>query len=96
MVIDRACASLRQPITLERMTRTEAQAEADRRNAQSEGAGVWAAQRTADDDWRVVRLVGGGLGRTKPTGAHVESKPKPEEPSDPRPAIFQNIPPYGA
>jgi hypothetical protein len=77
------------------MTRAEAQAEAASRNAGAAGAGVWAAQRTPDDDWRVVHLVGGGLGRTTPTGAHVESKPKPPEPSDPRPAIFQNIPPYG-
>jgi hypothetical protein len=77
------------------MTRAEAQAEAARRNAGAESGGVWAAQRTPDDDWRVVHLVGGGLGRTKPTGAHVESRPKPPEPSDPRSAIFQNIPPYG-
>jgi len=77
------------------MTRAEAQAEAVRRNAQPEASGVWAAQRTPDDDWRVVRLVGGGLRRTRPTGAHVESRPEPAEPSDPRPAIFQNIPPYG-
>jgi hypothetical protein len=78
------------------MTRAEAEAEAARRNAAPGTAGVWAVQHTPEDKWRVVHLVGGGLGRTKPTGAHVESKPKPPEPSDPRPAIFQNVPPYGA
>src|SRR3954469_15179803 len=78
------------------MTRAEAEAEAARRNAKADAAGVWAAQRTPDDNWQVVHLVGGGIGRTRPTGAHVESKPKPTEPSDPRPAISPNIPPYGA
>jgi hypothetical protein len=78
------------------MTHTEAQAEAARRNREAEGPGVWAAQRAEDDAWRVVHLVGGGLQRTRPTGAHVESKPKPPEPDDPRPSVFRNIPPYGA
>jgi hypothetical protein len=76
------------------VTREEAEAEATRLNAEA-GAGLWAAQHAADHDWRVVHLVGGGLARTKPTGAHVEAKPKPPEPADPRPAIFQNVPPYG-
>ena len=78
------------------MTRAEAEAEAARRNRVGDEPGIWAAQHTADDDWRVVHLVGAGLGPRKPTGAHVESRPKPEDPPDPRPAIFQNIPPYGA
>jgi hypothetical protein len=78
------------------MTRAEAQVEAGRRNREADGAGVWAAQRTDDDEWRVVHLVGGGLQRTRPTGAHVESKPKPPEPDDPRPSLFRNVPPYGA
>jgi len=78
------------------MTRAEAEAEAHRRNEEGQGPGVWAPQHTAADDWRVVHLVGGGLALIKPTGAHVESKPKPPEPSDPRPSVFQNIPPYGA
>jgi hypothetical protein len=78
------------------MTRAEADAEVRRRNDEASGPGLWAAQRDGDsEDWRVVHLVGGGLQRTKPTGAHVESKPKPPEPADPRPAIFQNVPPYG-
>ena len=78
------------------MTRAEAEAEAHRRNEEAQGPGVWAAQHAAADDWRVVHLVGGGLARTKPTGTHVESRPKPPEPPDPRPSFFQNIPPYGA
>ena len=77
------------------MTHAEADAEARRRNGEADGPGLWAPKRGDGDDWRVVHLVGGGLQRTKPTGAHVESRPKPPKPSDPRPAIFQNIPPYG-
>jgi len=77
------------------MTRSQAEAEAARRNA-STTQGLWAAQHTDTDDWRVVHLVGGGLGRTRPTGAIVEAKPKPSEQPDPRSAFSQNLPPYGA
>jgi hypothetical protein len=78
------------------MTREEAHAQADILNRERPMDGPWGAQRQAGDEWSVVRLVVPGLQRTAPTGAHVESKPKPPEPSDPRPAIFQNVPPYGA
>ena len=78
------------------MTKDEAHSEAARRNAETEAPGFWAAQETGDDGWRVVHVAGPGLRHNAPTGSHVESRPKPEEPADPRPAIFQNIPPYGA
>lgn len=45
------------------MTRTEAQAEAARRNLAARDTGVWAAHRHHGDDWRVVRLVTSGIGR---------------------------------
>jgi hypothetical protein len=44
----------------------------------------------------VVRMTAPGLGAVRPTGAHAESRPEPGEPPDPRPAIFRNVPPYGA
>ena len=78
------------------MTEAEAQVEAARRNADSDQPGFWAAQAADGDGWRVVHVAAPGLRHSAPTGSHVESRPKPEEPPDPRPAIFQNIPPYGA
>jgi len=77
------------------VTRAQADADAARRNASSQDEGLWAAQRTGEDDWRVVHLVATGLHSTKPTGAHVESRPKPPEQPDPRSAFAQNVPPYG-
>ena len=78
------------------MTHDEAQAQAELLNRDRAAEGPWGAQRRDGDEWAVVRLVVQGLQRTTPTGAHVESKPKPPEPDDPRPAFFQNVPPYGA
>jgi hypothetical protein len=77
------------------MTEAEARTEAAKRNAEGTEPGFWAAQREDGDAWRVVRLSGVGLKRTRPAGSHSESKPKPPQPDDPRPAIFQNLPPYG-
>jgi hypothetical protein len=77
------------------MTEVEARTEAGRRNAEGTEPGFWAAQHGDGDEWRVVKISGAGLGRTRPTGSHSESKPKPSQPDDPRPGIFQNLPPYG-
>ena len=38
---------------------------------------------------------GPGLGAVRPSGTHSESRPRPEQPADPRPALFRNIPPFG-
>jgi hypothetical protein len=77
------------------VTEAEARADAARRNAETGASGLWAAQRTPAGEWRVVHLVGPGLARRWPAGAHVESKPKPPDPADPRPAVFRNVPPFG-
>ena len=42
------------------------------------------AEASADEHWLV-----------REAGTHTESRPKPEEPDDPRPALFRNIPPFG-
>ena len=76
------------------MTRDEAETEAARLNHDHGADGHWAAQRQHGDDWAVVRLVVPGLDLTRPTGAHVESRPKPPTPDDPRPAGVRNLPPY--
>lgn len=75
------------------MTREEAEALAGQRN-RSGGDALWGAQQRGSG-WRVVRVTLPGS-RVRPSGAHVESKPEPNEPADPRSAFFQNIPPYGA
>jgi hypothetical protein len=78
------------------VTREEARQEATRRNAQPSADTAWIARRRQGDDWQVVRLRAPGLAASQATGAHVEAKPRPPEPDDPRPAVFRNIPPYGA
>jgi hypothetical protein len=79
------------------MQRDEAQAEAAGRNAAGPRGGLWAARRVEgeDDAWQVVRLVAPGLKDSAPTGAHVESRPRPEA-DDPRSGPLRDIPPYGA
>jgi hypothetical protein len=71
--------------------------EAKQRAAQLNEAGDahWLARPGTDGEWDVVKLTAPGLGHTRPTGAHVESRPRPEA-DDPRPANVRNIPPYGA
>jgi hypothetical protein len=77
------------------MTRDEATARATSLNESASADEHWLVKETAPGEWEVVRLSGPGLASARPSGAHVESRPKPEEPADPRPAIFQNIPPFG-
>lgn len=76
------------------MTRDEAEAEALLRRT-LDGAG-WLARRAVDGSWDVVRLSVPGLPLQRPSGAHVESRPKPPQADDPRPAGWRNVPPYGA
>jgi hypothetical protein len=78
------------------MTKDEAVAEAARRNAETQEAGVWSAKEGTAGDWGLVHVTAPGLARIRPTGTREESRPKPSEPPDPRPTIVQNIPPYGA
>ena len=76
------------------MTRKEAEAEARRLNAEPEGKGFWVAQRVKDDVWRVVHADAPGFKQLRATGVHVESKPKPPEPADPRPGAARDVPGY--
>lgn len=75
------------------MNRADAEAEAARRN-RADADGLWGAREEAGD-WRLVRVAVPG-GHVRPSGAHTESKPKPPAPADPRSALGQNVPPYGA
>ena len=73
------------------MTREEAEAAVEARQKEHPGDG-WIA-RERDGDWDVVRLP--GLGR-KPVKETVESKPKPPQADDPRPALWRDVGgPYG-
>jgi len=80
------------------MIRAEAEAHCAELNRDPDdgGGGRWLVQEAAPGDWRAVRLRVRGLAPTHPLKATVESRPRPEDPPDPRPAIFRNIPPYGA
>jgi hypothetical protein len=77
------------------MTRDEAAARAAALNAEASADEHWLARETPPEGWGVVRLKGPHVGASRPSGSHTESRPRPEEPADPRPAIFQNIPPFG-
>jgi hypothetical protein len=77
------------------MTRDEATARATSLNANASADEHWLVREGSSGEWEVARLTGPGLGATRPTGTHSESRPKPEEPADPRPALFRNIPPFG-
>lgn len=76
------------------MTREEAERQARLRREQDGGA--WLVREIAEGgDFEVVQIKAPGLVTSRPSGAHVESKPKPSQPDDPRTAFTQNIPPYG-
>jgi hypothetical protein len=55
----------------------------------------WIA-RERPEGWEVVKVKMPPGMRVDPLKATVESKPKPAQPDDPRPANVQNIPPFGA
>lgn len=77
------------------MTREEAVARCAELNRAAEGGQQWFAKQKGDGDWQIVSVVAAGLRRRDPLKASIETKPKPTEPPDPRPAIFRNIPPFG-
>ena len=76
------------------MTRAEAEDEARRRNADPEATGFWVARRRDGDEWDIVHATAPGLKPTRATGTHAESRPKPPEPSDPRPGVARDLPGY--
>jgi hypothetical protein len=80
------------------MTRDEATAAAKRLSAEhpDRETHAWIAREAAADRWEVVKVRVPGGARRDPLEATTEAKPKPPQADDPRPAIFQNIPPYGA
>jgi hypothetical protein len=77
------------------MTRHEADARAAALNADASVDEHWLVTEASPGAWEVVRLKGPRVGAARPSGSHSESRPRPEEPADPRPGIFQNIPPFG-
>jgi hypothetical protein len=77
------------------MTREEAVARCAQLNQNDEDGRHWLARQNNDGEWEVVSVRVAGLGRPDGLKASIETKPKPSEPPDPRPAIFRNIPPFG-
>jgi hypothetical protein len=78
------------------MTRDEATARAAALNAEASADEHWLVREAPSGEWAVAKLTGPGLGAARVTGTHSESRPKPEQPDDPRPALFRNVPPYGS
>lgn len=77
------------------MTREEAVARCAELNRAAEGGRRWFPKENHDGDWEIVSVVAEGLRRPDQLKASIETRPKPSEPPDPRPAIFRNIPPFG-
>jgi hypothetical protein len=80
------------------MTFEEATAAAGRFSAEhpERDTHTWIPREASAGEWEVVKVrVPAGV-RRDPLKATTEAKPKPSEAEDPRPAIFRNIPPYGA
>jgi hypothetical protein len=81
------------------MTRDEAHAEAQRLAAEHPDRAThrWLPREQSDGSWSVARMkLPPGL-RTGPLKETVETKPKPPQADDPRPAHSQNVGgPYGA
>jgi hypothetical protein len=80
------------------MTRDEAIAAAKRFGADhpDRATHTWIAREDPAGSWEVVKVRLPPGVRRDPLKATTEAKPKPSEADDPRPAIFRNIPPYGA
>ena len=79
------------------MTHDDAAAAAKRLSAEhpDRDTHTWIPRELSTDEWEVVKVRVPGI-RRDPLKASTEAKPKPPEADDPRPAIFRNIPPYGA
>jgi hypothetical protein len=77
------------------MTRDEAVAEARRLSEQHPDRAThsWIPRRGAGDAWTVAKL---GLATQRPLGTLEESKPRPPQADDPRPALWRDVGgPYG-
>ena len=77
------------------MTREEAQAEVRRLTAEHPDRAThsWLPRKGADGGWTVVKL---GVASKAPVGTTQESKPRPPQADDPRPALWRDVGgPYG-
>lgn len=77
------------------MTREEAEALRDRYAAEhpDRAKAQWRTTEQADGSWAVVRI---SLPPSQETTPELRADERPPTADDPRAAIFQNIPPYGA
>jgi hypothetical protein len=78
------------------MTRTEAEAESKRLAAESADREThrWVPRDDGNGDWSVVKI---GLPPSpEPTGTETRGDERPVTPDDPRPASWQNVPPWAA
>jgi hypothetical protein len=81
--------------TISGMTRDEAVAEARRLSEEHPDRTThsWIPRQGADGSWSVARL---GIAPQRPDGTLQESKPRPPQADDPRPAFWRDVGgPYG-
>jgi hypothetical protein len=81
--------------TIAGMTRQEAVAEARRLAEEHPDRAThsWIPRQAADGEWTVAKL---GIPPTRPSGTTQESKPRPPQADDPRPAMWRDVGgPYG-
>jgi hypothetical protein len=78
------------------MTRAEAEAECRRLAAESPEREThrWLPREGEDGEWSVVKIA--LAPHEEPTGAETRGDERPPTPDDPRPAQWQNVPPWGA
>jgi hypothetical protein len=78
------------------MTRKEALDEARRLSEEHPDRAThsWIPRQAADGDWTVAKLA---IAPQRPLGTTQESKPRPPQADDPRPALWRDVGgPYGA
>jgi len=78
------------------MTRAEAEAECRRLSAESleRETHRWALREGDNGEWSVVRIALPPA--TEPSGTETRGDERPTTPDDPRPATWQNVPPWAA
>ena len=78
------------------MTHEQAIARCAELNASVDRDREWLPREVGRGDWEVVSIAFPGFHAVGPLRETIESRPGPPAPSDPRPTIIRNIPPYGA
>lgn len=77
------------------MTHDQAVERCEQLNRQGDGSEHWFPRQTAEGEWELVSVAVDAFRHPDPLKTSTEARPEPQEPPDPRPSIFRNIPPFG-